>query len=116
MAYNKLVIICVILAIIFEQETKLVNGRQLRSQNINGILQFNTRKLEDSKAIKDHKITHAGQTKGAGYRKQLQVAVPVQRTSDIQSPPTPPPSSGHLDTFRPTAPGTSPGAGHSIHN
>ncbi|KAK9678570.1 hypothetical protein RND81_11G219900 [Saponaria officinalis] len=115
MAYNKLVIICVILAMIFEKETWFVDGRQLRSRKINDIPKFNTHKLEDSKAIK-HQEMHAGQIKGAGYRKQLQVAVSVQMTSDIQSPPTPPPSSGHLDTFRPTAPGTSPGAGHSIHN
>ncbi|KAL9245774.1 hypothetical protein vseg_019388 [Gypsophila vaccaria] len=116
MAYTKLIIVCVILAMIFEQEIRFVNGRQLRSRKINDIPKYNIHKLEKTKAKNDHKIMHAGQTKGAGYRKQLQVAGSIQMTSDIQSPQIPPPSSGHLDTFRPTAPGISPGAGHSIHN
>ncbi|KAL9245773.1 hypothetical protein vseg_019387 [Gypsophila vaccaria] len=116
MAYKKLIIVCVILAMIFEQETRFVDGRQLRSGKIKDIPTYNIHKLEKARTTTKHKNTHAGHTKGAEYRKQLQVAVSVQMTSDIQSPPTVPPSSGHLDTFRPTAPGISPGAGHSIHS
>ncbi|XP_042487037.1 precursor of CEP9-like [Macadamia integrifolia] len=57
------------------------------------------------------------QPAGLVHMEAIEVANPTVPLNDSQSPPPPPPPpQGHIEDFRPTAPGHSPGIGHSVHN
>ncbi|KAK4267952.1 hypothetical protein QN277_024670 [Acacia crassicarpa] len=93
MAQNKLIISLIFLALIFCQTFQSIHGiRKLKSQG--------DQKLENH----DQRNVHGG----------LEISNAIH-----QSPPTPPSKatpSHNIDDFRPTAPGHSPGVGHSVHN
>ncbi|KAI9113607.1 hypothetical protein K1719_015534 [Acacia pycnantha] len=92
MAQNKLIISLIFLAIIFCQPFQSIHGiRNLKSQG------------DQNLANHEPKNVHGG----------------LETPNAIQSPPMPPSEatpSHNIDDFRPTAPGHSPGAGHSVRN
>ncbi|TKY70559.1 hypothetical protein E2542_SST06850 [Spatholobus suberectus] len=92
MARNKFLLSLILLAlIIFCQGSQSIEGRYLKSDEI----------------IKHH--MHRG----------ISTTINVAELVADVSPPTPPTAAGPgrgVDNFRPTAPGHSPGVGHSVHN
>lgn len=111
MAQNKLAFAFLFLVLIFIQETQCIEGRRLLVGKNNKFQNLRT----ENKIYENETIKHGGQLHGDD---SANVAITKE------SPPPPPslgvsgpPPPGHdIDDFRPTAPGHSPGVGHSIEN
>lgn len=115
MGCNKLIIAWFILAMLFHQEIQLVKGRQLRLGKTKDFQKFHSHQ-KTKETTKNHINIHDDRPKRETNVNELQHTAPVQVSDESQSIPGSPPSPGQLDGFRPTAPGRSPGAGHSFHN
>ncbi|CAL5197688.1 unnamed protein product [Lathyrus oleraceus] len=109
MAQNKSILSLIFLALlVFNQGFKSIEGRFLKSNEVNqSLIKHNETNNDD--------IIH--------------VSISVSNTSTVtnMSPPnvvvngatgepSPPPPAHDITDFRPTAPGHSPGIGHSVHN
>uniref|UniRef100_A0A7N0T9Q0 Uncharacterized protein n=1 Tax=Kalanchoe fedtschenkoi TaxID=63787 RepID=A0A7N0T9Q0_KALFE len=95
-------LIVAFILLMFVSSTILISeGRHLRSRNDRLELQTS------EKHVLTGKSTHATVNSD-----QLAPEAPIQIVNAAQPPPPPP--AGHLDNFRPTALGHSPGAGHSL--
>lgn len=109
MAQNKSILSLIFLALlVFNQGFKSIEGRFLKSNEVNQSLMKHNETNNDD-------IIH--------------VSISVSNTSTVtnMSPPnvvvngatgepSPPPPAYDVTDFRPTAPGHSPGIGHSVHN
>lgn len=102
------------MAMISTLEIQYVKGRQLSLGKTKGFHKFHIHE-ETIEITKNHMFIHDDRPYTEANANELQRPTPVQVTNESQSPPGPP-SAGGLDDFRPTAPGRSPGAGHSVHN
>ncbi|XP_058770554.1 precursor of CEP5-like [Vicia villosa] len=106
MAQNKTVLSLIFLAlIVFNQGFESIEGRYLKSNEVNQSLMKHNETNNDD-------IIH--------------VTISVSNTSTLSPPnvvvngatgePSPPSPAHDINDFRPTAPGHSPGIGHSVHN
>ncbi|GMH24090.1 hypothetical protein Nepgr_025933 [Nepenthes gracilis] len=93
----------VFLVLIFSIEIQFTNGRQTNLWE----------KVATEKLIAGSVKLPNGHAKGGPVTNNLRSRYSGQATGEYQSPP---PSMGHVDDFRPTAPGRSPGVGHSLKN
>ncbi|XP_035548283.1 precursor of CEP3-like [Juglans regia] len=111
MAQNKILIsACFFFVLIFSQETRFIEGRRLLVGKNN---EFQTTLQTHNKIHDDHDMT----TSDAITREAvvLLLSPPTALADEGVTPPPPPPAYA-INDFRPTAPGHSPGAGHSIHH
>ncbi|EEF39989.1 conserved hypothetical protein [Ricinus communis] len=109
--------------LIFFQELQSISGRHL---NLETNHKFSKIQVSYINFERQHRqfighnvdIEHNDLNKDVFAANKMSPAAPVAAAGGIgeaESPP-PPPASGHVDDFRPTAPGHSPGVGHSIQN
>ncbi|KAL5752912.1 hypothetical protein ACOSP7_023098 [Xanthoceras sorbifolium] len=125
MAQNKkLFFSCLLLVLIFGQEIQSIQGRHLKIENKNGVpkLRTSNKILEKEK----RKMNNAKQNNNLHSDGFPTVRVALAANANLMSPPAapsvavgeslPPPPPRHVDDFRPTAPGHSPGVGHSLQN
>ncbi|GAA0164007.1 hypothetical protein LIER_39932 [Lithospermum erythrorhizon] len=109
MAFSKMIYVAIFLIMIF-----LVEGRQLRVKKgeKSPILDQSERKTLVNNV---DSIGKAEQTNVEAISSQM--TPPSAGTTGAQPQPVAAlPSPGHLDDFRPTTPGHSPGIGHSVHH
>ncbi|CAK8562392.1 unnamed protein product [Lathyrus sativus] len=110
MAQNKSILSLIFLAlIVFNQGFKSIEGRYLKSNEVNQSL------MKNNEANNDDTI-------------HVSISVSNASTLTTMSPPNvvvngatgepslPPPPAHDVNDFRPTAPGHSPGIGHFVHN
>lgn len=119
MAQTKLIVAFFFLAIILAQKIQSTPGRNLKFKNKND---FQTRtKISRQESVKltnhsKHLPTDCSSMTACGNIEAAftpQMATPPAPPSPVATESQPPPS-GHADDFRPTAPGHSPGIGHSL--
>jgi hypothetical protein len=101
----KLLCAFVFLVLFFSQELKFIEGRHLKTRASNKFLQ---KELVENNS-KSHVNEKSDKTVNATPMS------PPSPPSPVVSEPHPSPP-GHVDDFRPTAPGHSPGVGHSLQN
>ncbi|CAK7337644.1 unnamed protein product [Dovyalis caffra] len=108
MAQINLLSAFVFLVLILSHELQFIEGRHLKLKTSNKFLQKEARKLVENTTklhVNDNLDKPVNATK---------VSPPAPSTPAFGEPhPSPP---GHVDDFRPTAPGHSPGVGHSLQN
>lgn len=104
-AQMKLLCAFVFLVLFFSQELKFIEGRHLKTRTSNKFLQ---KELVENNS-KLHVNEKSDKTVNATPMS------PSSPPSPVVSEPHPSPP-GHVDDFRPTAPGHSPGVGHSLQN
>ncbi|KAL2522774.1 hypothetical protein Fot_26751 [Forsythia ovata] len=97
MAHSKLIMVSLVLVIVFSLKFQSIQGRNL--------------KLKDKNDLNAYSST---ETVNANVAAFMPPPPPVPVAFDSRPPPPSPPP-GHVDDFRPTAPGHSPGIGHSSH-
>ncbi|CAO2827994.1 unnamed protein product [Amaranthus hypochondriacus] len=114
MGCYKLTVAWFILAIFLNQESQFVKGRQLKLGKTKEFQQFHIH--ENAKETTNHINILDHQPNRAANAIELLSQAPTQVHDDLQTSPGPPLPHDYLDDFRPTTPGRSPGAGHSIHN
>ncbi|KAK3222455.1 hypothetical protein Dsin_009480 [Dipteronia sinensis] len=122
---NKLLFSCLLLVLIFGQEIQSIQGRHLKFCKNNDFPKLQSH----NKIILEKETKNINNTKQNNNLHGEQVpTVRVTANANLMSPPAalsvavgdqslpPPPPSRHADDFRPTAPGHSPGVGHSLQN
>ena len=107
MGYTKFTIAGVVAIMIFYQEIQYGHGRQLTVGKLNNVPRFHTHSQQTT-ITTAHNSVHKGRRIEAAYT-ELPPPAPTQVFAESRSPP---PLSNDLDSFRPTVPGRSPGAGH----
>ncbi|TXG59461.1 hypothetical protein EZV62_014034 [Acer yangbiense] len=122
---NKLIFSCFLLVLIFGQEIQSIQGRHLKFGKNNEfpklqshnkiILEKETRNINNAKQNNNlHGEEFPTVRVTANANLMSPPAAPSVAVGDQSLPPPPPPR--HTDDFRPTAPGHSPGVGHSVQN
>ncbi|GLT49862.1 hypothetical protein SLA2020_233890 [Shorea laevis] len=114
MAQNKLfsaVFIFSALILIF-QEIQYVNARHLKLEKLNTYKQFLAK--EAAMAVKGRSSLHATVIEVSDVDVLSPPDAPLAPDAVAGASQAPPPR--HAADFRPTAPGHSPGIGHSVHN
>jgi hypothetical protein len=111
MAQNKLTLAFLFLVLIFFQETQCVEGRSLLVAKNN---EFQNLGTQNKIYERDQTIKHGGKLHGDdSANKAITKESPTPAVVGVSQLIAP----GHdIDDFRPTAPGHSPGVGHSIEN
>ncbi|PIN23759.1 hypothetical protein CDL12_03514 [Handroanthus impetiginosus] len=113
MAQTKLITAFFLLAIIFSEKIQSIDGRNLKFKNKNELKAHTKISIQWSgKFTKEDKNLplDCSNTAACGNEAALtQPTPPSPPATESQPPP-----SGHADDFRPTAPGHSPGIGHSV--
>ncbi|KAI5581740.1 hypothetical protein BDE02_07G038000 [Populus trichocarpa] len=108
MAQSNLLSAFVFLVLIFSHELQFIEGRYLNLKTPNKFLQKEIRRLVESNSklhVNDNLDKPVNATK---------VSPPAPPAPVVGEPH--PSLPGHVDDFRPTAPGHSPGVGHSLQN
>ncbi|CAK9166462.1 unnamed protein product [Ilex paraguariensis] len=130
MAQTKLILSSLSLMLILTHKILFSEGRQLQIDYKNEFPNFQTHtKISEKETITkiahEHSIKlHGDRTNKAAYAADAVPAAPMTplmapmpaSPAVAGSPPPSPPPPGHVDDFRPTAPGHSPGVGHSLQN
>lgn len=119
MAQNKYLISAFLFFfLIFSQETRFIEGRRLLVGKNNEFvtLQIDT-KIHEKETIKHRGKFHPDHdTTSDAVTQAIVVLSPPTAPADEDEAPPPPPPAHAINDFRPTAPGHSPGVGHSIHH
>ena len=119
---NKLIFSCLLLVLIFGQEIESIQGRNLKLgkknefpklQAYNKILEKETRKINNAK---QNNSLHGEEFPTVRVTANANLISPPAAPSVAVGESLPPPPPRHVDDFRPTAPGHSPGVGHSLGN
>jgi hypothetical protein len=111
MAQNKLISAFLFLVLIFAQVIQCIEGRRLLVGKNNEFQTHQTQnKIYEKETIKRGGKLHGDDTTNEASTK---VFPPTPPAVDVPMPP-PPRSVRDINDFRPTAPGHSPGVGHSI--
>ncbi|KAJ6736656.1 PRECURSOR OF CEP5 [Salix viminalis] len=107
---EKIKLLCafVFLVLFFSEELQFIEGRHLKTRISSKFLQKEMRKLAENNS-KFH--VNENSDKSVDTAQTSPSAPPTPAVSEPH--PSPP---GHVDDFRPTAPGHSPGVGHSLQN
>ncbi|KAF3438934.1 hypothetical protein FNV43_RR17209 [Rhamnella rubrinervis] len=119
MASNMLIFTCLSLSLlVFNNEILPVDGRTLyvpKKNQIQNQLPTPSKiyKSETTKIVRQHSDLHGDSTSKASLANAPPTTPPSAVTGASQSPPTP---AHNVSDFRPTAPGHSPGVGHSLQN
>ncbi|XP_021275344.1 precursor of CEP5 [Herrania umbratica] len=115
MAQNKLLSILVLLLLVFFQEMQCIAGRPLildQKPKFQKVQTHGRVLAKETEAILDGKVNlHGVNINAADASTQSPPSPPNVVVGASQAPPPKP-----VDDFRPTAPGHSPGVGHSIQN
>ncbi|KAK2657440.1 hypothetical protein Ddye_010492 [Dipteronia dyeriana] len=124
MAQNKkLIFSFLLLVLIFGQEIPSIQGRHLKFWKNNEFPKFQSHNkiILEKETRKIHNAKQNNNLHGEEFP-----TVKVTTNANLMSPPAAPsaavgeslptPSPKHADDFRPTAPGHSPGVGHSLQN
>ncbi|GAB4847001.1 hypothetical protein Ancab_026013 [Ancistrocladus abbreviatus] len=112
MAHNSLLLPLVFLLLICYKEIQFSNGRELKLRKTAEFPKLQTRQI-GTKGLLAHNVNlHDDHAEGEAHANTFQSTPQAQPVGDPRSPPP----LGHLDDFRPTAPGRSPGVGHSCQN
>ncbi|KAK3222435.1 hypothetical protein Dsin_009460 [Dipteronia sinensis] len=120
---NKLIFSCLLLVLIFGQEIESIQGRHLKLGKNNEfpkfqshnkiILEKETRKIYNAK---QNNNLHGEEFPTVRVTANANLMSPPAAPSVVVGESLPPPPPKHADDFRPTAPGHSPGVGHSLQN
>ncbi|XP_030923390.1 precursor of CEP3-like [Quercus robur] len=113
MAQSKLISAFLFLVFILSQQIQSIEGRHLREgkkSNESQTLQTQT-KIYETESIIHGDVLHGDDKSNEEITSESTPTPPTVRESQL-----PPPPNRGVDDFRPTAPGHSPGAGHSIQN
>ncbi|XP_052205146.1 precursor of CEP6-like [Diospyros lotus] len=119
MAELKLVFACVLLALFLFQRIQSSEGRNLGRTDSPKLSTFSSAIVKRGmQKIADQKSNlHGESTKELAYMKESVPAAPMSAVAPSQvSEESRPPPPAHVDNFRPTNPGHSPGIGHSVKN
>ncbi|GAB4848956.1 hypothetical protein Ancab_003770 [Ancistrocladus abbreviatus] len=111
MDHNTFLLSLVFVLLIFSQEIQLSNGRQLKPGKTAEFPVLHTPQV-GTKTLMAQNVNLPNDHARGAYVKELQSTSSVQLDDDTR----PSPPQGHMDDFRPTAPGRSPGVGHSLQN
>ncbi|GKU98993.1 hypothetical protein SLEP1_g11915 [Rubroshorea leprosula] len=119
MAQNKLFFaVFIFLSLIFILEIQSVEGRHLKfhSEKLKTYKRFFAKETEETaKVVESRSSLHAAdKIKAVNADVQSPPAAPLTPGAMAGASQAPPPR--HVDNFRPTAPGHSPGIGHGIHD
>ena len=113
MAQSKLISAFLFLVFILSQQIQSIEGRHLREgkrSNESQTLQTQT-KIYETESIIHGDVLHGDDKSNEEITSESTPTPPTVSVSQL-----PPPPNRGVDDFRPTAPGHSPGAGHSIQN
>ncbi|KAJ9170721.1 hypothetical protein P3X46_018810 [Hevea brasiliensis] len=121
MAQTNLFFACVFFVLIFSQELQSIEGkRHLKLERKHKLSKLPTsNKFErEQKIFVDKHNVHGDNDSDVEVPTTFwsPPAPPVPAGEVVGMPGLSPPPPGHVDDFRPTAPGHSPGVGHSIQN
>ncbi|KAG2724477.1 hypothetical protein I3760_01G019100 [Carya illinoinensis] len=122
MAQNKILLIsaCHFFVLIFSQETQFIEGRRSLVGKNNEFQTLQTHKKIHEKETNKHEgkfpDDHDMTMSNAITHEAVVLSPPTAPTGEGVAPPPPPPGHAMINDFKPTAPGHSPGAGHSIHH
>lgn len=119
MAQNNLTFVCLLLVLIFCQEIQSIEARNLKHER-----EEKTPKLEIYNNGLEKEAKKINPVKNANLHGDEYATAKEANASNASSPTEPsvvvglstPPPPRHVDDFRPTAPGHSPGVGHSLQN
>ncbi|OAY35414.1 hypothetical protein MANES_12G100000v8 [Manihot esculenta] len=120
MAQTNLFFTCVFFVLIFSQELHSVDGRHLKHEK-----KHKSSKLHTSNKFEKEQTKFVDKLNVHGHNdssvevppaSRSSPAIPIPSGAVVDEPPPSPTTPGHVDDFRPTAPGHSPGVGHSIQN
>ncbi|XWS41936.1 hypothetical protein CRYUN_Cryun17cG0125100 [Craigia yunnanensis] len=114
MAQNKLLSILVLLLLVFFLEIQCIEGRHLildQNHSFQKVQTYGRILAKETGTILDPKINVVNINKAAVPNTQSPPSPPSVVIGATQAPPP-----KNVDDFRPTAPGHSPGVGHSLQN
>ncbi|KAJ9177232.1 hypothetical protein P3X46_012470 [Hevea brasiliensis] len=120
MAQTNLLFACIFFMLIFSQEIHSVDGRHLKLERKHKFSKLRTSskfEKQQTRFVDKHNV-HGDNDSDVEVPTTIwsPPATPVPAGAVIGEPGSSPPPPGHVDDFRPTAPGHSPGVGHSIQN
>ncbi|KAG2724479.1 hypothetical protein I3760_01G019300 [Carya illinoinensis] len=122
MAQNKILLIsaCHFFVLIFSQENQFIDGRRLLVGKNNEFQTLQTHNKIHEKETNKHegkfRDNHDMTTSDAIAQEAVVLSLPTAPTGEGVAPTPLPSAHAMTNDFRPTAPGHSPSAGHSIHH
>ncbi|KAJ4714913.1 Precursor of CEP3 [Melia azedarach] len=117
MAQIKLTFVCLLLVLIFCQEIQSIEGRNLKLERAKELPKLQTYKKivkREAENISEHRNNLHGDKYPTVNASDAALSPPTAPTVGAGEALPPPPKSA--ENFRPTAPGHSPGVGHSLQN
>ncbi|KAJ4714909.1 Precursor of CEP3 [Melia azedarach] len=117
MAQIKLTFVCLLLVLIFSQEIQSIEGRNLKLERANELPKLQTYKKiaeKEPENISEQKNNLHGDKYPTVSASNADLSPPTAPSVGVGESVPPPPK--NAENFRPTAPGHSPGVGHSLQN